>query len=183
MQQPAVIAPLVLAMMLFAGVVVGQDGQAPGDAARKAKQQKDAQATQLQGKDAAPAKTPKLITNDDIPPASFQPVAKVSRSDQYHAEGLAKDERKIPAAQWKSEIQGQKSLIANLRSQIDQISESIRFAPARCVNNCVQRNQRQLEKQQQVETLKAQLDDQQKKLEDMQEQARKQGYGSSVYEP
>jgi hypothetical protein len=183
MRQIGVIAPLSLATILFAGVAFGQDGQALGDAARKAKQQKDVQATQLQGKDAPAAKTPKLITNDEIPAASFQPVANVSRPDQYRAEPPAQGERKIPAAQWKSQIEGQKGLIANLQSQIDQISESIRFAPARCVNNCVQRNQRQLEKQQQVETMKAQLDDQRKKLEDMQEQARKQGYGSSVYEP
>jgi predicted ribosome quality control (RQC) complex YloA/Tae2 family protein len=47
----------------------------------------------------------------------------------------------------------------------------------------VQWNERQKEKQQQVERLKSQLEDQQKRLEDMQEQARKQGYGTSVYDP
>jgi hypothetical protein len=31
--------------------------------------------------------------------------------------------------------------------------------------------------------MKAQLDEQQKRLEDMQEAARKQGYGNSVYDP
>jgi hypothetical protein len=31
--------------------------------------------------------------------------------------------------------------------------------------------------------MKAQLEDQQKRLEDMQEAARQQGYGSAVYDP
>jgi len=31
--------------------------------------------------------------------------------------------------------------------------------------------------------MKSQLEDQQKKLEDMQDSARQQGYGSSVYDP
>jgi hypothetical protein len=31
--------------------------------------------------------------------------------------------------------------------------------------------------------MKAQLDEQQKRLEDMQEAARKQGYGNSIYDP
>jgi hypothetical protein len=176
------IAPLSLAMILIASAVFGQDGQTLGDAAREAKQQKEAQAVQVNGKDTA-AKTPKLITNDEIPAASFQPVAKVSRTDEGHFPGPAQDERKIPAAQWKSQILGQKNRISNLQSQIDQVSESIRFAPARCVSNCAQRNERQLVKMQKVETMKADLVDEQKKLQDMQEQARKQGYGSSVYEP
>jgi hypothetical protein len=47
----------------------------------------------------------------------------------------------------------------------------------------VQWNERQQQKQQQVEVMKSQLEDQQKKLEDMQDSARQQGYGSSVYDP
>jgi hypothetical protein len=46
----------------------------------------------------------------------------------------------------------------------------------------VQWNERQKEKQDQVESMKAQLEEQKKQLENMQESARKQGFGSSVYE-
>jgi predicted ribosome quality control (RQC) complex YloA/Tae2 family protein len=40
-----------------------------------------------------------------------------------------------------------------------------------------------VQKENRVEVMKAQLEEQQKRLEDMQEAARKQGYGNSVYDP
>ena len=89
----------------------------------------------------------------------------------------------MPAEQWKSQIQSQKNQIASLQTQIDQLNESIHFAPANCVENCVSWNERQKEKQQQVERMQAQLEEQKKRLDEMQESARKQGYGSSVYDP
>jgi hypothetical protein len=51
------------------------------------------------------------------------------------------------------------------------------------VSNCVQWNEEQKRKQDQVETMKGELEQQQKRLEDLQEAARKQGFGSSVYDP
>ena len=81
------------------------------------------------------------------------------------------------------EVEGQKNLISSLQSQVDQVSESIHFAGANCVSNCAQWNERQREKQQQVEQMKSQLEDQKKRLEEMQDQARQQGFGSSVYDP
>jgi uncharacterized coiled-coil protein SlyX len=47
----------------------------------------------------------------------------------------------------------------------------------------VQYNQRQVQKQDEVQRMQKQLDEQKKKLEEMQESARKAGLGSSVYEP
>jgi predicted ribosome quality control (RQC) complex YloA/Tae2 family protein len=44
-------------------------------------------------------------------------------------------------------------------------------------------NERQREKQQRVERMQAQLQEQKRRLEEMQDSARKQGYGSSVYDP
>lgn len=184
MRQAKVLPLLTAAVVLFSGFVFGQDEQTLGDAARQARQQKQTKPAQPPAKDAPASKKPKVITNDEIP-AHFQPVAKVS-TDQDHAAGATPahtDEAKMPAEHWRSQIEAQKNLITSMQSQIDQLSESIRFAPANCVGNCVQWNERQREKQQQVETMKAQLADQQKRLEDMQDQARKQGYGSSVYDP
>lgn len=77
----------------------------------------------------------------------------------------------------------QKNQIAQLQSQISILNASIQFAPANCVVNCVEWNQHQTEKQQQVEQMKAQLEDQKKNLDEMQESARKQGYGTSIYDP
>ena len=67
--------------------------------------------------------------------------------------------------------------------KIESVSDSIHYAGANCVANCESWNEHQKQKQDQVEAMKSQLADQQKKLEDMQESARKQGFGSSVYEP
>ena len=77
----------------------------------------------------------------------------------------------------------QKSAIANLKSDIESLSASIEYAGANCVSGCVEWNERQKQKQDQVESMKVQLAEQEKRLEDMQESARKQGYGSSVYDP
>ena len=47
----------------------------------------------------------------------------------------------------------------------------------------IQWNEQQLRKQEQLESMKAQLEQQQKSLEEFQDAARKQGFGSSVYDP
>ena len=185
MRTASVFTRFSVVALLASGVVFSQDSQTLADAARQARQQKQTKPPQSASKNAPAPKTPKIITNDEIP-ATLQPVAKVSTSDDYHlpaAPESAGNERKLSAEQWKSQIEGQKNLITSMQGQIDQLSESIRFAPANCAGNCAQWNQRQREKQQQVESMKAQLSDQQKRLEDMQEQARKQGFGSAVYEP
>ena len=83
----------------------------------------------------------------------------------------------------KAQIQQQKNNVASLEAQIASLNASIQFAPPNCVENCVQWNEVQKQKQSQVENMRLQLSDQKKHLEEMQESARKQGYGSSVYDP
>ncbi len=90
---------------------------------------------------------------------------------------------KVPAEQWKSQIVALKNNMATLQQNINSLSASIQYAGANCVANCVQWNERQKQKQDQVDTMKSQLEQQQKMLEDLQDGARKQGYGSSVYDP
>jgi hypothetical protein len=87
------------------------------------------------------------------------------------------------AESWKAVIQAQKNAIASLQSEIVSLSESIHYAGGNCVANCVQWNERQQQKQQQLEGMKAQLEQLQKHLEDLQESVRKKGFGSSVYDP
>jgi DNA repair exonuclease SbcCD ATPase subunit len=76
-----------------------------------------------------------------------------------------------------------KNSIASAQAQIDQLNESIHYAPSNCVSGCTQWNERQQQKQQQVESMKSQLEEMRKQMEDMQETARQQGYGSAVYDP
>jgi uncharacterized coiled-coil protein SlyX len=47
----------------------------------------------------------------------------------------------------------------------------------------VQWNERQKQKQQEVERMRSQLETQKKRLQSMQESARQQGYGGTVYDP
>lgn len=168
----------------------GQDEPSLGDAARQSrqqKQQKTIHGKNGQSKDEKPAKAQKVITNDEIP--EHPPVtASPAPDDQAHGNGISYSPPpsggwKMPPEQWKAQILAQKNVVSSLQTDIEKLNDSIHFAPANCVANCVQWNQRQREKQQEVERLQAQLEDQKKRLEDMQETARRQGYGSSVYDP
>ncbi|MGA2021945.1 MAG: hypothetical protein ABSH02_15235 [Candidatus Sulfotelmatobacter sp.] len=151
-----------------------QDAPSLGDLARQQRQQKAAP-----GKDAKP---PKVITNEEIP--EHTEAASLHRTGtQENAIQGSSNGPKISAEQWRSQIVAQKNQVSSLQNQIDELNESIRFAPANCVANCVGWNERQREKQQHAERMQAQLEEQKKRLDDMQESARKQGYGSSVYDP
>ncbi len=158
-----------------------QTKDAPGkDATGKDKDNKDTVA-----KDAPSPKTPHVITNEDIP-EHIGPTRTLGQGPQNS--GVTYDqptytEPKLPADYWKAQIMAQKNAIANLKSNIDTLSASIQYAGGNCVSNCVQWNERQKQKQEQVDAMKLQLEDLEKRLDDMQEAARKQGYGSSVYDP
>lgn len=179
----------VFFLFLTCGVVLAfaQDDKSLGDAARQARQQKQQKATHVKddpGKDGSSAETPKVFTDEEIPerPSSTAPSL---GGDQPRKLSVSPSPvgGKMSPERWKSRIQAQKYVIASLRSEINKLNDSMNFAPANCGANCAQWNQRQREKQQAVERVQAQLEDQKKRLEDMQETARQQGYGSSVYDP
>jgi hypothetical protein len=168
-----------------------------GEIARQAKLKKQQRDAQLKAKEAAnhdvqaseatpaaPAKTAHLVTNDDTPerasvtPASTHPASSNAPDSQADS-----GDHQAKAETWKSRIQAQKSALAALQEDIKSLSDSIHFAGGNCVANCAQWNERQQQKQQEVETMKSQLEEQQKALEEMQESARKEGFGSSVYDP
>jgi chromosome segregation ATPase len=183
------------------------DSQSLGDAARQArsqKQQRDAPAKSAQEKSSqdqsgqgqnaldktTPAKSkqsskaPKVITDDEI--SSHTASAALEKTDQGKAADDTSEKAdtwKAPAEDWKNQIAQMKSSIEEMKAQIDQLNDSIHYTSGNCVAGCAEWNERQQGKQQQVETMKAQLEDQQKRLEAMQEAARQQGYGSSVYDP
>jgi hypothetical protein len=173
--------------LLFAALAVGQDSPSLGDVARQARKQKQQQPNQDPQTAAAQSSKPtKVITNEEIPEQSepdAQPSTEEDGSRESAPSSSPSGAAKIPAEQWKSRIEEQKNAVASLQNSIDRVNDSIHFAPGNCVSGCVQWNERQKEKQQQVERGQAQLAEQKKRLEDMQESARRQGYGSSVYDP
>jgi predicted RNase H-like nuclease (RuvC/YqgF family) len=210
MKMPRVLVLLSTSALLFAITAYAQDSQSLGDAARQARQQKQQKDTQAKispptdpsskeaaaidapAKNAQPAKS-HVITNEEIgvplalpeaapdnPPTDGKPKSKsATASDPASSSG----DRNEQAEEYKSRIQDEKGAIEALQSQIAELSESIRFAGANCVANCEQWNEHQKRKLDQVESMKSQLEEQKKQLQEMQDSARKQGFGSSVYEP
>jgi hypothetical protein len=171
------------AVFLLAATTYAQDSPSLGDLARQQRQQKEKSKT-TQGKD---AKAAKVITNEVIGAHAATTSAPVA-ADGEHAASTASasastNDVKPTAEVWTSQISAQKSQIASLQRQIGEINQSIQFAPANCVENCVQWNERQVQKQRQAEGMQAQLEVMRKHLEEMQDAARKQGYGSAVYDP
>ena len=173
---------------LLAATCLAQDAPSLGDVAR---QQRQKQAKADSSKTAKPAKPAKVITNEELPshasPAGSLAASNAenssARASSGNGETASVEAGKLSPEQWKSQIQGQKSQIAALQNEADQLNQSIHFLGANCVANCVQWNERQQEKQREVEQLRSQIEEQKKRLDDMQETARKQGYGSSVYDP
>jgi hypothetical protein len=169
---------------LFAILANGQDGPSMADVARQARQQKQSKEAQANG---APAsKTPKVITNEEIPEHPETADDSVSPEGEGRGEAAspaASDGARQSAEQWKAQIRAQKDLVNSMQSSIQKVSDSIQFAPGNCVAGCVQWNEHHKQKQQEVERARSQLESQKKRLESMQESARRQGYGSAVYDP
>ena len=168
-----------------------------GDVARQARQQKLQKDAKAKGTAKDPksgasnqsAKAPRVLSNEDLGshtivtttlPSSAQKPKVVDDSGYDPNSPAAKQEQ---AERWKQQIQGQKDAIASLEQQIKELGDSIHYAGGNCVANCVEWNERQKQKQDEVENMKQQLSDAQAHLADMQEQARKQGFGSTVYDP
>jgi len=184
-----------LLVLLAAGLFVcalssAQDQQSLGDVARQARakkqgetQAKDAKGTQS-GDPSTTPKKPHVVTNEEIPSqdAPAQPPADASSDTKQDSQPSAEN-KDAQAEHWKSQIQQLKSAISSMQSEINELGASIHYTGANCVSNCAEWNERQQQKQQRLDAMKAQIEEQQKRLEEMQEAARKQGFGSSVYEP
>ena len=168
-------------IFLLAAVSYGQDSQSLGDVARQARQKKT-QVNNTPGKD---LQARKVVINDEIAEQAAS-TADGSGADQSHelaSHHTSSEPGKLSAERWKALIQAQKNVVSSLQKQIDKLNSSIHFVEANLYVNGPQYNKRQAQKQQEVERAQAQLEEQNKRLEDMQESARKQGYGNSVYDP
>ena len=66
---------------------------------------------------------------------------------------------------------------------MERLNSSIRFARNGSAYYAAQYNEHQINKQEQVQRMQEQLDQQRKRLDDMQEAARKDGFGNAVYDP
>jgi hypothetical protein len=163
-------------------LVSAQDAPSLGDVARQTRQQKK-QSQDAQSKTGQNAKKPKVINDEDVAHSAPDETAATSSDDHAAAEPVEAPAGKVSPEQWRSKIEAQKNAVAALQEDIDKLDKSIQFAPGNCVAGCVQWNEHQKEKQQEVERMREELKTQQKNLDDMQEAARQQGYGSSITDP
>jgi hypothetical protein len=114
---------------------------------------------------------------------SAKDAAKDSAKESKESSDSPAGDRDAQAEQWREQIQAQKGSIAQLQREISDVSDSIHYVGGNCVENCEQWNEHQQAKQSQVDSMKAELEAEQHHLEEMQDTARKQGFGSNVYDP
>jgi hypothetical protein len=173
MQMPKLIPAILLTVLCT--WAAAQDSQSLGDVARQAKQHKPSNVARSADQ---PAKNPHVITNDEIP----EHPENTNLSSPSDDAPTSNKDAKRPPEYWKAQILRTKRAIESLQHNIDSLSSSIRFSQGNYEKH-VAWNERQRQKQQEVEDMKSQLDRSQKRLEELQESARRQGYGSSVYDP
>lgn len=165
----ALVAAMGFVVVAHAQDVQGHDEPSLGDVARQSRQQRQQTAK-------------RVITNDEIPehPSPARPPA-LYQQNPYAS--YQQPTYTMPANYVKQQILGQKRAIARQEAEIERVNSSIQYAGGSCAVGCGQWNERQREKQEQVERMKQMLDQMKANLETVQEMARRQGYGSSVYDP
>jgi hypothetical protein len=118
-----------------------------------------------------------------------QRSAQQQLAEQRAAQQRANEQR--AAAQWRKRILQQESTVAGLRMRIDTLRASIRFAdPNRYGSGSpsdyyagLNYNRGEARQLQRLAQMQQQLDEQKRKLEDMQEAARHAGMHTLVYDP
>jgi hypothetical protein len=169
-----------LVVLLAAEIAFGQETPL-GDVAR---QQRDKQKAKLTNR------VSKVVTNEDLPKHSDSETDSATREDakdeQIGDQSSAKSSRppeRQSAEQWQAQILIQKRSIAAQDKQLERLRASIHFVDANRYVNGAQYNEQQRRRQIQLEQAEKQLEQQKKRLADMQDRARRAGFGNSVYDP
>jgi hypothetical protein len=171
---------LAPAMLLLAGLSFGQEPSL-GDVAR---QQRKKQVSK-------PANASvKVVTNEDVPERADggEAPSKASDGDKgeepgEHSSAASEPRKGKSAEEWKARILAQKTVVIAQQEQVERLRDSIHFVEANRYVNGVQYNEQQHRKQIQLGQMESQLEQQKKELADMQESARRAGFGNSVYDP
>jgi hypothetical protein len=191
---PRIFTLLAAGVCAYALTASAQDAPALGDVARQTRVDKQQQSqtnsapasTGDKSSDGTPQpgpqpKTSHVITNEDLPADHAAPALAPASANHGNLRPAA-TEPKRPAAYWKAQAQQLKNSIAQVQRHIDTLTDSLHAVLTNSTDEPVW-NLREKERQRQITDLQAQLNDLRRRLEDTQEAARRQGYGSSVYDP
>ena len=190
--------PLPRLLVLFAAGVSAcaltasaQDAPPLGDVVRQSrveKQQAQSNSTpapatksssdETTSQSSAQPKTSHVITNDDLPEHNTAPAP----PNHGNLRPAVVYQLKRPAEYWRAQALQLKNSIAQVQRHIDTLTDSLHAVLTNSTDEPVW-NYREKERQRQITDLQAQLSDLRRRLEDTQEAARRQGYGSSVYDP
>jgi len=163
-------------------------GQSLGDIARDNRDKK-----QAEGSSGTP---PKVITNKDLPkdPEANQESSVAQSGESSAAGSKTADQREVhrsleqrlaeqrAADQWRRQILAQENKVAALQARIDQLNASIQSAGGSAQYEGPV-NRYQARQMQRVAQIQLQLDEQKRKLDQMQEAARHAGMHTAVYDP
>ena len=157
-------------------------GQSLGDIARANREKQNAENTSVA--------QPRVITNANLPkdpdanqePAEAQSGTNASSTAADHRSAQQRLAEQRAADQWKRQILAQKNKMATLQARIDQLNGSIRSAGG-SVQYEGPYNRHQARQLQRVAQIQLQLDEQEMKLDQMQEAARHAGMHTLVYDP
>jgi len=163
----------------FALLAYGQEAESVGDIARQARQQK--QNKDGKSKAATTSTTPKIITNDEIPEhseAAEEPTGSEGEGHAGTSSASASDGAKMSAEQWNPRF-GRKRIWfvhckAASRSSMTRFNSPRQLRRRLCT----------VERTPEAKAARSRTGaDPTRKPEEAPQSARKQGYGSSVYDP
>jgi hypothetical protein len=147
-------------------------------------------ARQQRNKQKATNTVSKVVTNEDLPKHPDRGTDSATKDDakDEHTGDQPSAKSSRPAAgqsaeQWKAQIVIQKRSIAVQQEQLERLRASIHFVEANRYVNGAYYNEQQRRRQIQLEQAEKQLEQQKKRLADMQDAARRAGFGNSVYDP
>jgi len=160
---------LAVTFSLFSAAAA-QDTPSLGDLARQQRQQEQ-------------ANPPKVYTNADLPEHSA-PSPPPAASSEEHAPAMPATSAgpNQPHERMRAQIEARRSQLATIQARIDQMRESSRSAP-NCARGCVGWNQRQQERQEQIQRMQARVDEEKRRLDEMEARARQPGRGGSPFDP
>ncbi len=181
MNQP--VSKIVFIALMLSGAMFAQSqsGDALGDIARANRSKQEAQQS--------PGSSPKVITNQDLPVDPSDASDESPSQPKTRAAGVKKSDRNADQrlsnrliaeqrvdAEWKARLQDQEDRIADTQARIDRLNASIRTAvgTAQYETPASRTHAIQIER---LANLQQTLDQQKRKLEQMQDAARRAGAG------